>query len=126
MNGKHSDTSLRKSYGSSKPKPKVWRFRDAVNTAMEDRRRDELKEAILHGINRDELEDFRKSDKELKEMKNKGVREFYEKQNDRLNDWLEVDAIVTAVADDVLESMDPDPDNDGDREAEGPGNRSNR
>lgn len=119
MNGNHSNASLRKSYGSAKPKPKVWRFRDAVNTAMEDRRRDELKEAILHGINRDELEDFRKSDEELKEMKNKGVREFYEKQNNRLNDWLEVDAIVTAVADDVLESMDPDPDNDGDRERGG-------
>jgi cation diffusion facilitator family transporter len=119
MNGKHSAASLRKQHGNTKPKPKVWRFRDAVNTAMEDRRREELKEAILHGINRDELEDFRKSDEELKEMKNKGVRQFYEKQNDRLNDWLEVDAIVTAVADDVLESMDPDPDNDGDRERGG-------
>ena len=52
-------------------------------------------------------------------MKNKGLRKFYENQNDRLNDWLEVDAIVTAVADDVLESMDPDPDNDGDQERGG-------
>lgn len=119
MNGNHSAASLRKTYGRSQMKPKVWRFRDAVNTAMEDRRREQLKEAILHGINRDELENFRKSDEELKEMKNKGVRKFYEAQNDRLNDWLEVDAIVTAVADDVLESMDPDPDNDGDQERGG-------
>ena len=37
--------------------------------------------------NRDELENYRKSDEELKEMKNKGLRKFYENQNDRLNDW---------------------------------------
>ena len=117
MNGKHSARSL--ANGSGKPKPNLWRFRDAANTVMEDRRREELKEAILHGINRDELEDYRKSDEELKEIKDKGVRKFYENQNDRLNDWLEVDAIVTAVADDVLESMDPDPDNDGDQERGG-------
>jgi hypothetical protein len=30
-----------------------------------------------------------------------------------LNDWIEVDAIVTALADDVLESFNPDPDYDG-------------
>jgi len=119
MNGKHSASSLRNGSSKGKPKPNLWRFRDAAHTVMEDQRREELKEAILHGINRDELEDYRKSDEELKEMKNKGVRKFYENQNDRLNDWLEVDAIVTAVADDVLESMDPDPDNDGDQERGG-------
>jgi len=48
--------------------------------------------------------------------KKKGLKAFYEEQNRRLNDWLEVDTIVMAIADDVLESMDPDPDNDGDRE----------
>jgi hypothetical protein len=46
-------------------------------------------------------------------MKNKKVREFYEGQNERLNDWLEVDATVTALADDILESFNPDPDFDG-------------
>jgi hypothetical protein len=119
MNGNHSARSLHTGSGKAKPKPNLWRFRDAANTVMEDRRREELKEAILHGINRDELENYRKSDEELKEIKNKGVRKFYEAQNERLNDWLEVDAIVTAVADDVLESMDPDPDNDGDQERGG-------
>ncbi len=99
--------------GNAKPKPKLWSFKDAANTALEDARREELKKALLHGINRDELEQFRKSDEELKAIKNKKVRAFYEKQNDRLNDWLEVDAIVMAVADDVLESFDPDPDHDG-------------
>lgn len=37
----------------------------------------------------------------------------------QLNDWLEVDAVVMAVADDVLESMDPDPDGDGHHERGG-------
>jgi hypothetical protein len=46
-------------------------------------------------------------------MKNRKLRKFYEGQNERLNDWLEVDAVVTALADDVLESFNPDPDSDG-------------
>lgn len=65
------------------------------------------------------MEKFRKSDDELKAIKNKKVRAFYEAQNQRLNDWLEVDAVVMAVADDVLESMDPDPDGDGHAERGG-------
>ncbi|EME47472.1 hypothetical protein DOTSEDRAFT_41866 [Dothistroma septosporum NZE10] len=100
-------------------KPDVWRFKDAAKTALEDRRREELKNTLLESVDRNELEQFRKSDEELKEIENKKVRKFYEEQNDRLNDWLEVDAIVMAVADDVLESMDPDPDNDGDQERGG-------
>nr|POE92993.1 metal tolerance protein 3 [Quercus suber] len=107
------------SNGDAKPRPRIWRFKDAANTVMEDRRRDQLKSALLEGIDREQLEKFRKSDDELKQIKNKGVRKFYERQNDRLNDWLEVDAVVMAVADDVLESMDPDPDNDGVRERAG-------
>lgn len=53
---------------------------------------------------------------QLKEIKNKKVRAFYSDQNDRINDWLEVDALVMALADDVIDSMDPDRDNDGRRE----------
>jgi cation diffusion facilitator family transporter len=101
------------SNGSVKPRPRLWRFKDAANTALQDKRREDLKKALLHGLDRDGLEKFRKSDEELKEIKNKKLRKFYEGQNERLNDWLEVDAIVMAVADDVLESMDPDPDRDG-------------
>ena len=78
-----------------------------------------MKKALLVGVDREGLEKFRKSDEELKQIKNKKVRAFYEAQNGRLNDWLEVDAIVMAVADDALESMDPDPDNDGYRERTG-------
>ena len=100
-------------------KPGIWRFKDAARTALEDKRREDLKNKLLTQINHDELEEFRKSDEELKAIKNKKVRKFYESQNERLNDWLEVDAIVMAVADDVLESMDPDPDNDGTAERGG-------
>jgi len=105
--------------GANKDKggrPAIFRFQDAANTALGGQRREDLKQKLLHGINRDGLEKFRKSDEELKEIKNKKVRKFYEGQNDRLNDWMEVDAIVMSLADDVLDSMDPDPDNDGVRE----------
>jgi divalent metal cation (Fe/Co/Zn/Cd) transporter len=105
--------------GDARARPQIWRFKDAAMTALEDKRRDDLKQQILQGVDREGLEKFRKSDDELKAIKNKKVRAFYEAQNARLNDWLEVDAIVMAVADDVLESMDPDPDNDGHRERTG-------
>ena len=100
-------------------RPRIFQFQDAARTALEDARRDELKKALLHGIDRDGLEKFRKSKEDLKEIKNKKVRKFYEEQNERLNDWLEVDAVVMAIADDVLESMNPDPDHDGDQERTG-------
>ena len=53
---------------------------------------------------------------QLEEIKNKKVRQFYEAQNTRLNDWLEVDTIVKAMAEDVIDSMNPDDDHDGHRE----------
>ncbi|KAK5263018.1 hypothetical protein LTR40_014759, partial [Exophiala xenobiotica] len=55
----------------------------------------------------------------LKSIKNKKVRKFYEHQNACLNDWAEVDTIVIAMADDVMESMNTDADHDGVREREG-------
>jgi hypothetical protein len=58
---------------------------------------------------------------QLKQIKNKKVRAYYEEQNRRLDDWLEVDMIVMSLADDVLDSMDPqDPDGDGVAEERGP------
>jgi len=47
------------------------------------------------------------------------VKAFYEDQNARLNDWAEVDALVRHLADDILDSFNPDADNDGRREREG-------
>lgn len=80
--------------GDARPRPKLWgRFKDAANTALEDKRRDDLKKSLLEGIqglDQSHLEKFRKSDEELKAISNKKVRKFYEEQNDRLNDWLEV------------------------------------
>lgn len=105
--------------GNARPRPAFMRFQDAARTALEDKRRDELKKALLHNIDHDGLEEFRRSDEELKKIKNKKVRKFYEQQNTRLNSWLEVDAVVMAIGDDVFESMDPDPDHDGDMERSG-------
>ncbi|KAI1866781.1 uncharacterized protein JN550_007328 [Neoarthrinium moseri] len=104
---------------SGRPRPRLFGFQDIARTALEDRRRDNLKKSLLHGIEGHGLEKFRVDEKELKAIKNKKVRAFYEDQNERLNDWLEVDAVVMAIADDVLESMDPDPDHDGDQERRG-------
>ncbi|CAM1511945.1 Fc.00g094580.m01.CDS01 [Cosmosporella sp. VM-42] len=109
-------------YGSNtrqRPRPRILAFQDAARTALEDARRGEIKRALMHGIDREGLERFRKSKEDLKAIKNKKVRRFYELQNERLNDWLEVDAVVMAIANDVLESMNPDPDHDGDQERGG-------
>ncbi|KAK5172621.1 uncharacterized protein LTR77_002741 [Saxophila tyrrhenica] len=123
QNGHANSKARSRSYngkdGDVRPRPRIWRFKDAAMTALEDKRREDLKNKLLSGVDREGLEQFRKSDDQLKEIKNKKVRAFYEGQNSRLNDWLEVDAVVMSVADDVLESMDPDPDNDGHHERGG-------
>lgn len=50
---------------------------------------------------------------QLKDIKDKKVRHFYKEQNERLNDWLEVDTLVMSMAHDILDSMNPDRDHDG-------------
>lgn len=104
---------------SGRPPPRIFKFRDIAQTALDDRRREDLKNALFHNIDRHGLEKFRKSKSELKGIEKKKIRAYYEHVNERLDDWLEVDAVVMAVADDVLESMDPDPDHDGDLERRG-------
>ncbi|MCJ1378312.1 hypothetical protein MMC17_001409 [Xylographa soralifera] len=101
------------------PQPQKHRFKDIANLALEDSRTRELKKALREGIENDHLEKFRKTEDELKAIKNKKVRQFYENQNSRLNDWLEVDTLVKSVADDVLDSMNPDADHDGIAERQG-------
>ncbi|MCJ1439186.1 hypothetical protein MMC27_008577 [Xylographa pallens] len=101
------------------PQPQRHRFKDIANLALEDSRTRELKKALREGIENDHLEKFRKTEDELKSIKNKKVRQFYENQNSRLNDWLEVDTLVKSVADDVLDSMNPDADHDGIAERQG-------
>ncbi|KAF2868535.1 hypothetical protein BDV95DRAFT_131459 [Massariosphaeria phaeospora] len=103
---------------SSRPRQ---RFRDAIDATVNQHRAMELKRKLLENMDRNALEKYRKSDDELKAISNKKVRAFYEEQNQRLDDWLEVDMVVMAVADDVLDSMAPrDLDNDGVAEERGP------
>ena len=94
-------------------------YKDEVFAEAENRRK-ELKSKILAGVKDMHLEKYRKSDEELKAMKNKKVRAYYEEQNQKLNDWAEVDSLVWALADDVVDSTNPDADRDGVRDNETP------
>ena len=94
-------------------KRKLPRFRDAVNLAVEERASGALKQQLTAGVDRDEFERYRKNPTQIKDIKNKDVRAFYEQQNQRLDDWLEIDTLVTAMAGGVLDSMNPDADRDG-------------
>lgn len=108
-NGKPDD--LESAISATRHKP---RFRDSVNIAVKDSFHSELKQKLKGSVDRDGLEKYRKPLSEIKEMKNKKIRAFYETQNERLNDWLEVDAIVESMADEVLDSMNvQDADGDG-------------
>jgi CelD/BcsL family acetyltransferase involved in cellulose biosynthesis len=86
---------------------------DNPAAAEGEKRRRELKNKILEGVKDFNVEQYRKSEAELKSIKNKRVREFYESQNQKLNDWAEVDSLVWSLADDVVDSIDPDANRDG-------------
>ncbi|VBB81499.1 Putative protein of unknown function [Podospora comata] len=92
-------------------------FKDEAALLAAEHRRDDLKRRVLDGMRGFDLEKMdkkcRRSDDQLKRIKNKKIRSFYEAQNDTLDAWLEVDALVYAVADDVIDSMNPDADGDG-------------
>ena len=93
------------------------RFRDVVSLAIGDQFHGELKRKLKKGVDREGLEKYRKSVEEIKAMKDKNIKSFYENQNSSLNDWLEVDMLVMNMADEVLDSMNPQ-DLDGDGVAE--------
>jgi hypothetical protein len=99
--------------GTHPKPPRLLRYSDSDALAIEDQAREDVKDTLLKAVNSEKGEKYRKSDEELKAIGDKKIKRFYERQNDKLNDWLEVDAIVTALADDVLESFNPDPDFDG-------------
>lgn len=105
---------LESAISSSRRKP---RFRDVADLAVESNFHGELKQKLKDGIDREGLEKYRMSVEDIKQIKNKKIRGYYEEQNERLNDWLEVDTLVMCMADDVLDSMDPQ-DMDGDGIAE--------
>lgn len=116
---KYSNSTYRHSGNPYKPKPAIFRFQDGANHALEDERRNQLKHKLIDSVKGDELEKFRKTDEELKDIKDKKIRHFYEGQNETLDDWLEIDSVVRSIADDILESFDPDRDHDGHREHAG-------
>ena len=94
-------------------------FKDAVDLVMSNRTTAVLKRELQSGVDREEFEKYRKDEDEIKQIKDKKIRRYYEAQNDRLNDWLEVDTIVKAMADSIFDSMNPDADHDGHRERGG-------
>lgn len=100
-------------------KPKFTRFRDVVDMATAANQRTKLKQKLTEGIDREGLEKCRKSKEELKNIESKQTRSFYERQNQQLDDRLEVDTVVMSMADDILDSMDPDRDGDGVAERHG-------
>ena len=115
----NSSTTNRQGGNPYKPKPAIFRFQDGANHALEDERRNQLKHKLIDSVRGDELEKFRKTDEQLKDIKDKKIRHFYENQNETLDDWLEIDSVVRSIADDILESFDPDRDHDGHREHAG-------
>ena len=85
-----------------------------INPAIHKTFHTELKRKLRDGVDHYAIEKHRLPLSEIKKIKKKKIREFYEAQNDRLNDWLEVDALVMSMAEDVLDSMNPiDTDGDG-------------
>lgn len=114
------------------PQDRKYRFRDEGRLEPDDQRRVQFKAKLLKSAEDSKfLEDYRKSDDEvsllkafdstdimlnsfqLKNIKNKTLRGFYSRQNERLGDWMEVNAIVKALSDDIIESLDPRDDNGG-------------
>lgn len=88
-------------------------YGDNASADEAEHRRKELKDKILAGVQDFNVKRYRKSDEELKSIKNKQVRAYYEAQNQKLNDWAEVDRLVWSLADDVVDSTNPDADRDG-------------
>ena len=107
-----SSTAVHEDVETGKRMPK-GRFHDAVSKVVRDGRRVKIKQQLLEGMERLQFEDYRKGQDELKNIKEKKVRQFYERQNGNLDEWLEVDMIVRSLADDILDSFDPQ-DSDGD------------
>ncbi|KAF2838338.1 hypothetical protein M501DRAFT_956775 [Patellaria atrata CBS 101060] len=90
------------------------RFKDVVHRTIDAQKAQKLKEKLRSGIDRKGMEQYRKSQEELKRISNKKVKKFYQEQNERLNDLVEIDHLVMSLADDILDSMNPqDMDNDG-------------
>ncbi|KAF1837894.1 hypothetical protein BDW02DRAFT_576811 [Decorospora gaudefroyi] len=118
---KYQRVDLESGYGTINPIRPKQRFRDAVHQTMTENRAADMKQKLIENVDHGALEIYRKSDESLKSIKNKKVRGFYREQNSRLDDWAEVDMVVSSLADDIVDSMNPrDPDHDGVAEDRGP------
>lgn len=108
-------------YGATNPIKSRRRFRDAIDQTIKDNRGSHMKQKLIDSVDHDYLDIYWKSDESLKTIRNKKVRQFYEEQNERITDWREVDMVVSSLADDIVDSMNPrDTDNDGVAEDRGP------
>jgi hypothetical protein len=56
---------LKDSPGPRNEQPRLFQFTDAADLALEEQRRDELKDRLLKAVDRENLEKFRKSDDEV-------------------------------------------------------------
>jgi hypothetical protein len=128
------------SYGTINNIKPTHRFRDAIKQTMYTNRANDMKRKLIDNVDHEELEIYRKSAESVRESEflyatelrwhqffqlkcipNKELRAFYEEQNRRLDDWLEVDMVVSSLADDIVDSMHPrDTDGDGVAEERGP------
>ncbi|KNG47205.1 cation diffusion facilitator 10 [Stemphylium lycopersici] len=118
---KYQRVDLESGYGAINPIKPKQRFRDAIEQTLKDNRASNMKRQLIDNVDHGALEIYRKSEESLKSIRNKKVRQFYEAQNERLDDWAEVDMVVSSLADDIVDSMNPrDPDHDGVAEDRGP------
>ncbi|KAH7386912.1 hypothetical protein DE146DRAFT_665989 [Phaeosphaeria sp. MPI-PUGE-AT-0046c] len=119
--GSHHYSDLESGYGAINPSQSKHRFRDAIKQTMYENRANDMKRKLIDNVDHELLEKYRKSEESLKCVPNKKLRAFYEEQNLRLDDWLEVDMVVSSLADDIVDSMHPrDTDGDGVAEDRGP------
>ena len=98
---------------TTRPKPRLLRFKDVASSLIEDQRRQEIKKLLVEGIVAEDWNKYRKSKEDIKAIRNKKIRQFYQDQNVRLNDWLEVDSLVETLAGGIFDSFNPDRDRDG-------------
>jgi hypothetical protein len=52
--------------GTRNERPRLFQFADSEDVALEERRREELKDRLLNAVDRENLEKYRKSDKQVR------------------------------------------------------------
>lgn len=100
VNGGHAS---RQNYGTLTTKQKILR---AARTASRNKHRSEISQALKQ-FDMQAYHQYRVSDEDIKKIDNKKVKKFVKEQNDKLHQWFEVDAVVHAMAEDVLSSFEP-------------------